>query len=41
MRFKRRDEFEEYRASNDGVSIIEPPRVLPHLVILAVLFGGL
>ncbi len=40
MRFKRRDEFEEYRASNEGVSIIEPPRLLPHLVLLTVLIGG-
>ncbi len=39
MRFNRRNEIDEYRAT-DGVSIIEPPRLLPHLVILTMFIGG-
>jgi uncharacterized SAM-binding protein YcdF (DUF218 family) len=40
MAAARRDEFETYRDERGGISIIEPPRFLPHLVLWLVLIGG-
>ncbi len=40
MRNHRRDEFDEYRAPPEELTGIQPPRFLPHFVLLLVLVGG-